>query len=122
MAIAFLFSIIPATGAHNNPEKDGEVIVIVIDEFTNGNGQGRSLQMIPLSAWLYRTLSYVNIDFLDNLGVVIITLTNQSTGNSTTTQVNSNFGGALIPVSIGSGNYRIAFLTQTTSYEGFFTL
>jgi hypothetical protein len=65
---------------------------------------------------------FVTVCFLSSLGVFDITLTNLTTGGTDTMQINSNFGGAVIPVNLGSGNYRIDFSSSGGNYYGTFVV
>ena len=102
---------------------DDEEEIVIINQDQNGNGLGRNLLSVPIEATYFCTLSYVDVVFLDNIGIVTITLTNLTTGGAAVTQTDSGFGGCLVPVTLGSGFYRISFVAQDgASYEGYFTV
>ena len=102
---------------------DDEEEIVIINQDQNGNGLGRNLLSVPIEATYFCTLSYVDVVFLDNIGIVTITLTNLTTGGTAVTQTDSGFGGCLVPVTLGSGFYRISFVVQDgASYEGYFTV
>ena len=122
LASAFLFSFSFTATAQIIPDDEGEVIIINIGNPDQQDGLGRSFGTIPLTATLYRTLSYIEVAFLNNIGEVTTTMTNETTGSHITTQVNSSFGEAVIPVSLGSGSYRIDFYSSDGAYFGFFTI
>lgn len=115
---AFPHSII----AQNIPD-EGEEIEVFVDDHSTVNGPGRAPALIPLTASYYAALSYVEIGFLFNVGCVTITLTNLATGNYSNAMVDSQYGSALIPVTGGSGPYKIEFtIGDGSSFVGFFSV
>ncbi len=100
-------------------DDEGDEIVI-INEDLFGNGPARDLAPVPVCALLFRLSSCIGVEFLNNMGIVTITLSNQTTGGTSTMQINSSFGEAVIPVSLGSGNYRIDFCSSCGNYYGYF--
>ena len=122
LAISFLLAIPQPTMAQNIPD-EGEEIVVDVTGNNSENGPGRILSPIPLTAIYYHSLSCLEIYFLYSIGDVTITLTNLTTGGAAVTQTDSGFGGCLVPVTLGSGFYRISFVAQDgASYEGYFTV
>lgn len=119
-----LFIIFPQkANAQNPPENEGEIIEITILETPPENGPKRSPDLIPFVVSYYATSSTVSVDFLQSLGDVTITLYNLTTGATAATQVNVGIGTINIPVTLGSGYYRISFVTEGgTTYEGFFLI
>jgi len=106
--------------AQTLPNENGEVIEVTVKEVFSENGSGRDLGTTPITATLFRLSGYVEVEFLNYLGVVTITLNNLTTGGTSTMQINSTFGEAVIPVSLGAGNYRIDFSSSYGNYYGFF--
>ncbi len=122
MTVSVLLFGLPNTKALTLSD-DVEVIEIDISYHLPENGPKRNPILIPINALYYVTFSYIDVSFTSNIGDVTITLTNQTTGGSTSMQSNSGFGGCLVPVTLGSGFYRISFVAQDgASYEGYFTV
>lgn len=81
----------------------------------------RSIQLQPAYAYLYNNV--VNIDFSETFSTVIISITNEASGEIIYSETCSN------PASLGidmngesSGNYILRIESDTTCLEGFFTL
>ena len=105
--------------AQDIPEEEGEEIVIVPDENNIGNGNIRSITYVPFYVTMYQ--SFVVVDFLCYIGEVTIQLTNLSNNASVNTAIDSNCGSCIIPVTNGSGIYRIEFLlADGLQFYGFF--
>lgn len=103
------------------PKDDEEKVVIVIDESSQGNGHGRSIPSVPFSVVLIRTMSYIEVNFIDLIGDVRISLCNLTTGNNTEMSVSSSSGNTLVPILFGSGLYIIEFFTSDgETYSGVF--
>lgn len=94
--------------AQNIPDEE-EGTEVRIEEYTSENGAGRSI--VPLTVTLYQSLSCIEVAFLSNLGEVTIQLTNLSNNASVNTAIDSNCGSCIIPITNGSGLYRIDFIT-----------
>lgn len=106
--------------AQNIPDEE-EGTEVRIEEYTSENGAGRSI--VPLTVTLYQSLSCIEVAFLSNIGEVTIQLTNLSINASVNTVIDSNFGSCIIPVTNGSGIYRIEFITmEGTQFYGLFIL
>ena len=107
--------------AQDIPEEEGEEIVIVPDENNIGNGNIRSITYVPFYVTMYQ--SFVVVDFLCYIGEVTIQLTNLSNSASVNMVINSNIGSCIIPVTSGTGIYRIEFITmEGTQFYGLFIL
>lgn len=102
-------------------DEEGDEIVI-INQDLHGNGSGRDYLPVPIQARLFHSACYIIVKFYTNLGEVNVSFTNLTTGSISTTQVNSCIGEVIIPVTLGSGYYRIDFITpEGPSYFGYFT-
>ena len=94
--------------AQNIPDEE-QGTEVRIEEYTSENGAGRSI--VPLSVTLYQSMSCIEVVFLSNIGEVTIQLTNLSNNASVNTAIDSNCGSCIIPITNGSGLYRIDFIT-----------
>ena len=103
-------------------QNDYDVIEIDINYTPPVVGPVRYPVLVPITATYYVSLSYIDVVFTDNIGDVTITLSNLTTGGYVSSQINSGFGGALVPVTLGSGNYRIDFSSSGGNYYGTFTV
>lgn len=103
---------------------DGEPIPIQVNEPDDeeGNNHFRSPGIIPIEAYLVSSTQNVAINFLYPVGIVTITLSNLSTSDYFVTVVDSGVGSVLLPVSLGTGFYRIEFncLDCGNEYVGYF--
>lgn len=119
MTIPVLLSSVVAV-AQNIPEEEGEMITVtaIIPE----NGPHRSTAIIPFSVEYYVNYSCVCVSFTSNIGNITITLTNLTTDSHYSTVVDSCAGSVLLPVSLGTGFYRIEFncLDSGNGYVGYF--
>ena len=78
--------------------------------------------LIPFDAMFFATLHTVELVFAYNIGEVSIRLTNMVSNNYLTTIVDSSAGSTIIPVTLGTGLYRIEFCTEDgVEYEGYFS-
>lgn len=85
--------------------------------------QPMSLEEMPLSAYFDDVQSSVTTTFYQNMGYVTVTLTNETTGETSTTTVNSSLGSSTIQTSGTSGTWSILYVTPLgTTYEGEFTI
>jgi len=67
--------------------------------------------------------SSVITTFYQNIGTVTITLTNETTGETSTTAVDSSLGTSTIQISGTSGTWLVQYVTANgTTYEGEFTI
>lgn len=115
-----VLSLLASTKNVSLTSQNDEVIELDITFIPPVTGPIRNPTLIPITALYYVSFSYIDVDFLDNLGSVSITLTNQTTNGTTTMQVNSSFGGVLVPVTLDSGYYHITFVAQGgASYESY---
>lgn len=94
--------------AQNIPDEE-QGTEVRIEEYTSENGAGRSI--VPLSVTLFQSMSCIEVVFLSNIGEVTIQLTNLSNNASVNTAIDSNCGSCIIPITNGSGLYRIDFIT-----------
>lgn len=123
IATAFLLSFSATAAAQDLPDDDEEVIPIVPGESNQNNGQGRGIYQVPICVSLFRTISYIRIDFTAQIGNVTFSMTNLTNNSSTEMVIDSSFGDFYFPITLGSGNYRISFVAQGgASYEGYFSV
>lgn len=117
--VVFLFQ----TNNYSFADGDQNGDVIDVTYVNPGQSLNRTQGFVPISVIYYSLNSYIAVLFLDNLGDVTITLYNLTTGATAATQVNAGIGTINIPVTLGSGYYRISFVTEGgTTYEGFFSV
>lgn len=122
VAISFFLAFPQHINAQIIPD-EGEEIVVTGNESIPDNGPARSPIIVPFAAIYYASMSYVEIGFLFNVGCVTITLTNLATGSYSSAMVDSQNGSALIPVTGGSGPYKIEFtIGDGSSFVGFFSV
>ena len=124
LALATVFVFPLETFAQNTPDDDGEEVVIVIDESSQGNGHGRSIIPAPFSVTLFRSLNCIQVEFLDNMGEITISLTNFITGSISSLIVDSQVGSVVVPFAPSSGLWQISFHLEGsgTSYSGTFII
>jgi hypothetical protein len=85
--------------------------------------QPMSLEEMPISAYFDDVQSSVTTTFYQNMGYVTVTLTNETTGETSTTTVNSSLGSSTIQTSGTAGTWSILYVTPLgTTYEGEFTI
>ena len=120
LTLACLLTFPSQSFAQDIPEDEVGDEIVIINQDLIGNGPARDI--VPISATLFRLSGYVEVGFLSYLGVVTITLNNLTTGGTATMQINSTFGEAVIPVSLGAGNYRIDFCSSYSNYYGYFAI
>lgn len=81
----------------------------------------RSIQLQPAYAYLYNNV--VNIDFSETFSTVIISITNEASGEIIYSETCSNPASLSIDMNgESSGNYILRIESDTTYLEGFFTL
>lgn len=96
--------------------------IIAVHVTVNGP-QPRSLEEFPLSVLFDDVESSVITTFYQNIGTVTITLTNETTGETSTTAVDSSLGTSTIQISGTSGTWLVQYVTANgTTYEGEFTI
>lgn len=100
--------------AQNNGDDEYEAIDLTFEQ-NNPDIGARTGNLLPIEAYYSSGLSAVFVNFLNSVGEVEIRLTNLTTGGMVSTVVNSAIGSCWIPVTGGSGVYRISFNTE----EGF---
>lgn len=105
---------------------DGEDIDIDINEHSTyppgTGGPKRSLGIIPIRASYCASLSCIIVDFLDDIGNVVISITNHTTGEVYERRVRSEIGIVMIPI-YDKGAYSIDFASYSAVYwSGYFTI
>ena len=102
-----------------NDGDDGEEIII---EYSDpGEGVNRVIIDILFQVIYYNQQSCVTISFTSNICEINISLKNLSNNTCTNTVINSIYGNGIIPITNGSGIYRIEFLlADGTQFYGFF--
>ena len=110
-------------------EKVNDCIKIVLqqtvsDDPPNKNDGGpivRSIYVPVVDAYLYNNV--VNVSFNENIAVVNVTITNESTGETVYSEVHSSPAALNIDLnSESSGNYLIEIETDDTYLQGIFSL
>ena len=94
--------------AQNNGDDEYEAIDLTFEQ-NNPDIGARTGNMLPIEAYFSSSLSAVFVNFLVCVGEVEIRLTNLTTGSMISTVVNSAIGSCFIPVTGGSGLYRLDF-------------
>lgn len=123
LLLALLAIFIPNFSHAQNIPDEGEEIEVTIEEYTSENGPARGLFNVPFKAILFRSLSCIGVEFYNNIGEVIITLTNENTGGCSSFMIDSQCGYCFIPVSNISGLYSIELLVPNEiTYRGLFTV
>ena len=101
---------------------EGEEIVIINQDLLE-NGPARGIMLTPITATLFRTTCCICVEFLDYIGEVTITLTNLSTPNQSSINVNSNLRMFDIPISDVPGIWQICIRTSSgNNYVGFYSI
>ena len=121
-ALFFIIQPLPAIQCFDDEETENEEVIILV-ETNEGSLPGfRGPVFIPVEAYYSNSSSGVNIVFLANIGEVVIHLTNMTTGTATQSVVDASTTGACyLPVTGGSGLYRIEFVTPDgATYYGHF--
>lgn len=78
LVLATVFAFPLETFAQDIPDDDGEEIEITVREGSTETGSGRFLYIIPFNATLFRSIKCIEVEFLDNIGEVTISLTNHT--------------------------------------------
>lgn len=122
LLVVLLASTMSITINAKNDDPEGEPIPIELnDPGESGNPIFRGPVIIPIEACFNSTFSQVSIQFLSYIGEVTIQLTNLSNNASVNTAIDSSCGSCIIPVTNGSGIYRIEFLlADGLQFYGFF--
>lgn len=106
-----------------SPPNEGEEIVIYPEQNTSEIEPGRSQSFIPIKAYCFQDVPFVEIFFLRDIGNVFVELINITTGQISIEWINSSYGRAHIPVSMGNGDYHIEFHVESNSvYIGNFLI
>lgn len=122
LMMSFLVILAPSAFADDGDDGD-EGDVINIEYIGYGQSHSRSQIEVPIHASYYSSLSVVGIAFIEDLGMVSIRLTNLSAGSSSTFVVDSFYGSCILPVTGGSGPYKIEFtIGDGSSFVGFFSV
>lgn len=100
---------------------DGEEIII---EYSDpGEGVNRGVIDIPFHVFYYNQQSCVVIAFTNNIGEINISFTNLLNSTCTNTAIDSIYGNCILPITNGSGNYRIDLQTSNGAhYYGYFVV
>ncbi len=111
-----------ATATNDDPVKGSIEIIITTTASSSGHIK-RTPAYINISAVYDNITECVVTTFAQNIGTVTITLTNETTGETSTTTVDSSFGTSSIQTSGTSGSWHVEYATSGGStYEGNFTL
>lgn len=109
--------------AQDIPEDEEGDEIVIINEDLFGNGPARDILPVPINATLFRLACCIEVEFFSNIGEVTIQLTNLSNSASVNMVIDSNIGSCIIPVTSGTGIYRIEFITmEGTQFYGLFIL
>lgn len=105
-------------------DPDGEPIPIEYnDPGEAGDPIFRSGVIVPIEAYYCAENQQIRICFIYNVETVSVRLTNLTTLSSNIYLFDSSIGNCLLPITMGSGNYRIEFLTEDgLSFQGFVTV
>ena len=123
LAVATVVVFPQETFAQDIPDDDGEEIEITVREGSTETGIGRFLSFIPINATLFRSINCIEVVFIDNIGEVVITLTNITTGVVLSSVVDSREDTIVIPFSGSSGLWQICFsLSDGSTYIGSFNI
>lgn len=90
-------------------DDDKTIPVPIIREGTKKGGILRSPEQVPLSVFLIKDMSVLNIQFQRNVGELYIDLENKSTGGYVSDIIDSRIGNVIIPFSGEEGYYTITF-------------
>ena len=100
---------------------DGDVIDLTI--LLPGESNNRSQVEVPLHAMHYAAPDRVTVSFSHDIGNVTVQITNLSYSTSSTLYLDSSVSYQIIPISGGSGFYRIEFvLSEGEVYYGLFSV
>lgn len=121
LSLLFFF-VLPSFANPSRDGDEGEPIPIQVNDPGEEDEHNHLRSLVPVEAYHVSLTQNVAVNFLYNLGSVTITLTNLTTSSSSVTIVDSSVGSILIPVSLGTGIYRIEFCCQDSGneYVGYF--
>jgi hypothetical protein len=105
-------------------DPDGKPIPIEYnDPGESGDPIFRSGVVVPVVAFYFEESQQVGISFLFSVGTVNLRLTNLTTMSSSVYVVDSSLGNGYVPVTLGSGYYRLELLiADGSSFIGFFNV
>lgn len=104
-------------------DDDKTLPVPIIREGTKKGGILRSPEQVPLSVFLIKDMSLLNIQFQRNVGELYFDLENKSTGGYVSDIIDSQIGNVIIPFSGEEGYYTITFtLADGVTYIGEFEI
>jgi len=107
--------------AQNSGDGDNKLPLVITH--TIGRPVTRTLDIIPMNAYYDTSTECVFTTFAQNIGTVTITLTNEATGETSTTTVDSSLGTSTIQISGTSGSWHVVYATSGGStYEGDFEI
>lgn len=102
-------------------DDDGDVIDITI--LLPGESNNRSQVEVPLHAMHYTAPDRISVSFSHDIGNVTVQITNLTYSTSSTFYVETNVSYQILPVTGGSGFYRIEFVTSDGAiYSGYFSV
>lgn len=105
-------------------EEDPQYIPITVLDSTQETGRThRSMMFIPMEAYYDANTSSVYVQFMQDIGIVDIIISNMCSGNYTEYKTASSMGVASFSTSGDEGDYSIVFLLSNgVSYEGVFVI
>ena len=102
---------------------DDDVIEIDVNSLPATNGPKRTPAISPISAACHVNLSFIEVNFLFDLGDVDIVVTNLSSGSSSAFNVHSSIQNTFIPFVFTPGYHTIVFTTSAGAiYSGCFVI
>ncbi|MBQ2551171.1 MAG: hypothetical protein II560_08165 [Bacteroidales bacterium] len=120
--IALIVALFPCLAI---PAPDGdptEILIIEGGKDTGGSGY-HAPALIPITAAYYAAFSSLVLDFRFDLGLVTVSLENQTTGSTSLSVINALQGPQLLPISGDAGLYEITFtLSDGHEYIGSFEI
>lgn len=117
---ALLVSLPTSLYADGDDGEEGDPIDLTFEQ-QNGVPIGRSLGCLPMEAFYNAETGNLIVSFVQNVGNVTVVLTNMTTGAIASTVVDSSIGNCVLPVTGGSGLYRLDFLlSDGTRFYGYF--
>ena len=100
-----------------------EIIPVNVHKPPLYSGEKRSPALIPVSCYCDVDTYSIVTTFTQNIGTVTITLTNETTGETSITTVDSSLGTSTIQTSGTSGSWHVEYATSGGStYEGDFEI
>lgn len=124
LSISALIFIPFHSAAQDIPDNGGQEIEIDITNNSPDTGPRRAPTIVPFTAFYYASQCCVALFFQYNIGEISITLTNLTTGNIISTNVNSQCGFITIPLYSDPGTWQIMVLVEGggPTYSGFFVV